>query len=217
MPQGIEDAKSKEQTPAEKPKLTGMGHVLFFADKDGNLTRESMAEGMRRLGGSAEQSADRVSNNVMLVAAASGCPHARFFRGGKIESEHLPKIMHPEDTGIIDKNGNYDEVRYNALAKYAVEHKESGKKVVSLDLVSKYKAKDSEHTERWGEPNCLTRYFASSASQGEFTMLLDRSPDVVEINGVKHIPLDRLQQFYAHGKEFFEEIAERNKKGPAPK
>lgn len=188
-------------------------HAHYFVGIGGKFTAESMQSQLETLGGDAEKSASLIAKGTMHVASVSGCPYARFFGGGSFQSKDLPKLLHPSDTGIIDKDGNLNEVIFNELAKHAIEveieDKETQKKkivkVLSLKEIQQFKEKDS-HQERWNNASCIEKLRGSFGSKGEFNLLFGLLSDVKK-DGVNYISVERLHDFYTNSEPFFVEIA----------
>ncbi len=197
----------------DKPQPTALAnHAKFFSDGTGKFTAESMEQGMRRLGGQSAESARSVSLITMNSASRKGCPYAGFFGGGHFTSSDLPKLIHPEDTGIFTKSGEFNPEAFNQLKKYATEDKQSGQQILSREQLRQFKQTDS-HQERWSEAGCFTKMMSGFASDGEFDLLYDSLADV-ERNGTKYISIPRLERFYTDGESLFDEVAKSKSVGP---
>ena len=194
---------SKEQ----KSSTALMLHAEFFKNEDDVFTSKGMKEKLEST--KVISTPGLIANGTMFAAYHAGCPHAKVLCRGYFESEELKKLRHPGDTGIFDENGNFNEEAFNKLASYAIEHKETGRKILSQQHINEFKAKDS-HPERWKDASRFDQWLGKNASDGEFSSTFKALP-IVKVNNVEHIFVDDLKNFYLDSRPVFEALAAKRK------
>lgn len=209
MLRNTNESKVTESPPEKKTQLTALEtHVKFFSNGSGKFTAESIEQGMKKLGGTSAEKAHSTSLLTMNAASRKGCPYAKFFGGGHFESAEIPKLIHPADTGIFTKKGEFNSELFSQLEKYATEDKESGQKVISIAKLNEFKQKES-HQERWADANFFSKKVSETASNSEFDLLFELLSDYKK-NGVNYISIPRLHRFYTDGETLFKELVEKN-------
>lgn len=196
-----------EAKVAEEKSTALKLHAAFFKNSNNVFTSKDMEDKLKST--KVISTPGLIAKGTMFAAWKAGCPHAKFAFRGYFESDELKKLRHPGDTGIFDKDGNFNEEAFNKLASYATEHKETGRKILSQQNINEFKAKDS-HPERWEDAGWLDQWFGKNASEGEFSSTFKALP-TVKVNNVDHIFVDDLKNFYLDSRPIFEALAAKHK------
>ena len=171
-------------------------HVLFFADDNGVLTRESMQKAFQRL------HFGKIKAFFISWVIFKGIASSTGSRNGAIPLKEIAKAMHLSDTGVYTQTGDFSPVQFDRLRQFA---KIDPKFLTSSELAEMRLANKKR------EPNSLRAKIGAIASKAEFDLLLKLFGDwkIIDSKGTPSfaISFDRLRAFYANGPELFEEIA----------
>lgn len=172
-------------------------HVVFFANGQGELTKESIRTGFERL---------RFARIISFLA-----PYIIFQLLGPLMGEHngalsmkdIDKAKHPSDTGVFTSQGQFDPAKFEAIRK---QYAKVNKDFLTAGELDAMRAVNKERDE-----NQKDGFKGSIASLGEFRSMLDLFSDgqLVDANGniIPTISFSRLRDFYTGGPKLFEEVA----------
>ena len=164
-------------------------HVSYFTDKDGLLSVGSIKDAFQRLGFTSSTSIIK----AVKIKIAGGIPE-----GGDPCGIH--KAIHRSYTGVFDKDGNFDEKRFNSLRQWDVDNKgaltmENIKKMIKAN-------KERDKTDGW-----LQSVIGAIGSKKEFKMVLLLAADTCFKNKDGEpkpaITFERLKKFYTGGPAIF--------------
>lgn len=176
-----------QATPLQK-------HVIFFANENGMITRQSMQKGFERLSMNPFQ-AYLLSYVVFKGLAPS--PTATEIPVGDIH-----QMNHKSSTRAYNNNGEFDVAKFNQLQTFA----KTEATFLTADELATMRSINSAR-----DKNLPGATKGAIASKGEFGLLLTLFGDRYIVheygNAIPAITFDKLRAMYLDGPMFFEAIA----------
>lgn len=187
------------RTPLEK-------HVQVFTDSEGDLTYDSIKDGMQSVGMS-EDDAKKAANFISGIGATKlgGCPYSG------IPASSVTKFVHPRDTGIYNADGTINEEMWSELTK--LSEKVNGVEVITESSLLAFSKSRQDQDSRWD-----WLWLGQKAATGEwrdfFNLLTDSYKGTGE-NAERCVTKAGLRQFYEDSSKIFEKA--QNHELPAPR
>jgi hypothetical protein len=176
-----------QATPLQK-------HVIFFANENGMITRQSMQKGFERLHMGPIQ-ASLLSYAVFKGLAPS--PTAT-----EIPVRDIHQMNHKSSTRAYDNNGEFDVTKFDLLQTFA----KIDPTFLTADELATMRSVNSAR-----DKNLPGATKGTIASKGEFGLLLTLFADRYVVqeygNAIPAITFDKLRSMYLDGPMFFEAIA----------